>query len=100
MNVNRKIRQSSLKMPGQDTRRHPEIPPYRCFLSDLTGFVGLRRAGPTRTLLSILHALLAVNRHGDMKQAMLTITGKKPPFDVYLIIIIMMFKIIWRGASQ
>ncbi len=32
------------------TRRHPETPPYRCFLSDLTGFEGLRRAGPARAL--------------------------------------------------
>ena len=36
-------------MSGQVTRRHPETPSYRCFLSDLTGFAGLRRAGPTRT---------------------------------------------------
>jgi len=32
------------------TRRRPETSPYRCFLSDLTGFGELRRAGPTRTL--------------------------------------------------
>gem|GEM_PF-1988274 len=38
-----------IKMSGQVTRRHPETPPYRCFLSDLTGFGRLRRAGPTRT---------------------------------------------------
>jgi len=25
--------------------RHPERPPYRCFLPDLTGFAGIRRAG-------------------------------------------------------
>ncbi len=37
------------RMPGQATRRHPELPAYRCFLSDLTGFTGFRRAGPTRT---------------------------------------------------
>jgi hypothetical protein len=48
-------------MPGQDYRRHPEIPPYRCFLSDLTGFAGLRRAGPTRTALSILEDRGGVN---------------------------------------
>jgi len=30
-------------------RRHPETAPYRCFLSDLTGFGALRRAGPART---------------------------------------------------
>ena len=48
-------------MSEQDYRRHPEIPPYRCFLSDLTGFAGLRRAGPTRTGLSILHSPQAVN---------------------------------------
>ena len=41
------------KISGQETRRHPETPPYRCFLSDLTGFAGLRRAGPTRTGASI-----------------------------------------------
>jgi hypothetical protein len=34
---------------GSAPRRHPEWPPYRCFLSDLTGFGGLRCAGPTRT---------------------------------------------------
>ena len=34
---------------GQENRRHPEASAYRCFLSDLTGFTGLRRAGPTRT---------------------------------------------------
>ncbi len=38
-----------MKMSGQADRRHPEAPPYRCFLSDLTGFAGLRRAGPART---------------------------------------------------
>jgi hypothetical protein len=32
------------------TRRRPKTSPYRCFLSDLTGFGELRRAGPTRTL--------------------------------------------------
>ena len=42
------------KLSGQDTRRHPETPPYRCFLSDLTGFERLRRAGPTRTAVRIL----------------------------------------------
>lgn len=26
--------------------RHPERPPYRCFLPDLAGFEGFRRAGP------------------------------------------------------
>jgi len=36
-------------MSGQAIRRHPELPAYRCFLSDLTGFAGFRRAGPTRT---------------------------------------------------
>jgi len=25
--------------------RHPERPPYRCFLPDLTGFAGICRAG-------------------------------------------------------
>jgi hypothetical protein len=37
------------KMSGQATRRHPDGPAYRCFLSDLTGFTGICRAGPTRT---------------------------------------------------
>jgi hypothetical protein len=41
------------KISGQENRRHPETPVYRCFLSDLTGFAGLRRAGPTRTGLRI-----------------------------------------------
>jgi len=51
---------------GQATRRHPEDPPYRCCLSALTGFEGLRRAGPTRTLASrIIREPEAVNRlHG------------------------------------
>lgn len=40
-------------MSGQENRRHPETPSYRCFLSDLTGFAGLRRAGPTRTAVRI-----------------------------------------------
>jgi hypothetical protein len=40
-------------MSGQENRRHPQTPVYRCFLSDLTGFAGLRRAGPTRTGLRI-----------------------------------------------
>ncbi len=31
---------------GQVTLRHPETTIYRCFLSDLTGFIGFRRAGP------------------------------------------------------
>ena len=31
---------------GQATLRHPEASPYRCFLPDLTGFEGFRRAGP------------------------------------------------------
>ena len=42
-----------MKMSGQENRRHPETPSYRCFLSDLTGFAGLRRAGPTRTAVRI-----------------------------------------------
>jgi len=41
-------------MSGQENRRHPQTPPYRCFLSDLTDFAGLRRAGPTRTGARIL----------------------------------------------
>ena len=36
------------KSPGssQAYLRHPEGPTYRCFLPDLTGFAGFRRAGP------------------------------------------------------
>ena len=49
------------KMSGQEPRRHPETPAYRCFLSDLTGFAGLRRAGPTRTGASIPDVGEAVN---------------------------------------
>jgi len=40
-------------MPGQATRRHPEVPPYRCFFSDLAGFEGFCRAGPTRSGWSV-----------------------------------------------
>ena len=36
------------QMPEQATRRHPEAFTYRCFLSDLTRFAKLRRAGPTQ----------------------------------------------------
>jgi len=50
------------KMSGQENRRHPEAPAYRCFLSDLTGFARLRRAGPTRTVVRILDVREAVNR--------------------------------------
>ncbi len=42
------------KKSGQATRRHPEFPPYCCFLSDLTGFAGFCRAGPTRTCVGYL----------------------------------------------
>ena len=49
-------------MSGQETRRHPETPSYRCFLSDLTGFAGLRRAGPTRTAVRIPDVGGDVNR--------------------------------------
>ena len=31
---------------GRAYLRHPEVTAYRCFLPDLTGFTGLRRAGP------------------------------------------------------
>jgi hypothetical protein len=48
-------------MSGQENRRHPQAPPYRCFLSDLTGFAGLRRAGPTRTEANILDVQRDVN---------------------------------------
>jgi hypothetical protein len=46
---------------GQATRRHPEYPPYCCFFSDLTGFEGFRRAGPTRSAASIPHQYTPVN---------------------------------------
>jgi hypothetical protein len=46
---------------GQATRRRPEFPPYRCFLSDLAGFEGFRRAGPTRMRSSIPHEGWNVN---------------------------------------
>jgi hypothetical protein len=49
-------------MSGQANRRHPETPSYRCFLSDLTGFAGLRRAGPTRTAVRIPDVGGDVNR--------------------------------------
>jgi len=42
-------RPSSLPKPassGQAPLRHPGVTTYRCFLPDLTGFVGSRRAGP------------------------------------------------------
>ena len=32
---------------NQVTLRHPETAIYRCFLSDLTGFIELRRVGPS-----------------------------------------------------
>ncbi len=49
---------------GPATRRHPEAPPYRCFLSDLTGFEGLCRAGPARTPAArIPYPPKTVNRH-------------------------------------
>jgi len=35
-------------------RRHPETLPYRCCLSTLAGFGRLCRAGPARTLVSII----------------------------------------------
>ena len=31
---------------SQASLRHPKRTPYRCFLPDLAGFEGLRRAGP------------------------------------------------------
>jgi len=31
---------------SQALPRHPQDPVYRCFLSDLAGFTGLRRVGP------------------------------------------------------
>jgi hypothetical protein len=56
-----RVLRASKKMSGQATRRHPECPPYRCFLSDLAGFAGLRRAGPTRTGTRIPDVRRAVN---------------------------------------
>ncbi len=44
------LKSAKLKISGQVTRRHPETPTYRCCLSALAGFAGLRRAGPTRTM--------------------------------------------------
>jgi hypothetical protein len=67
-------------MSGQDYRRHPEKPAYRCFLSDLTGFTGLRRAGPTQTSISLLQSLWAVNAG---LAALYWCSGKKLIFDVY-----------------
>jgi hypothetical protein len=59
-------------MSGQETRRHPETPSYRCFLSDLTGFAGLRRAGPTRTAVRILEVAGDVNpRYQTLGDALL-----------------------------
>ena len=46
---------------GQATQRHPEYPPYCCFFSDLTGFEGFRRAGPTRSAASIPYHFNNVN---------------------------------------
>ena len=54
-------------MSGQENRRHPETPSYRCFLSDLTGFAGLRRAGPTRTAVRIPEVGRDVNRRRIIK---------------------------------
>jgi hypothetical protein len=55
------------EMSGQGSRRHPETPPYRCFLSDLTGFAGLRRAGPTRTAVRIPEVQGDVNINSEDK---------------------------------
>jgi len=33
---------------SQAPLRHPKLSAYRCFLPDLTGFTGSRRAGPNR----------------------------------------------------
>jgi hypothetical protein len=56
------------RFSGQATQRHPEYPPYCCFFSDLTGFEGFRRAGPTRSAASITYEdspvnVLLVNEH-------------------------------------
>jgi hypothetical protein len=49
---------------GQVFLRHPETTIYRCFLSDLTGFIALCRAGP-----SLQHYLIqAVLQIRDLKQ--------------------------------
>src|SRR5512138_859415 len=42
-------------------RRHPETLPYRCCLSTLAGFERLCRAGPARTVASIIEV------RGDVK---------------------------------
>ena len=41
-----------IRATGQATRRRAEGHAYRCFLSDLAGFAGFCRAGPTRRLFS------------------------------------------------
>ena len=63
-------------MSGQENRRHPETPAYRCFLSDLTGFAGLRRAGPTRTAVRIPDVVGDVN--GVMEKYK---TSNRPKFQ-------------------
>ncbi len=54
------------KMSRQAARRHPEDTPYRCFLSDLAGFEGFRRAGPTRTKASIPQPERLVKQNGRL----------------------------------
>ena len=39
-------RAATASSSSQVTLRHPEDSPYRCFLPDLTGFEGSRRAEP------------------------------------------------------
>jgi hypothetical protein len=69
---------------GQATRRHPEVPPYRCCLSALTGFEGLRRAGPARTLVARISCLaLAVNVRG--RGGLMVVTARPPPFHLTLV---------------
>src|SRR5512138_2938952 len=42
-------------------RRHPETLSYRCCLSTLAGFGRLCRAGPARTKIRIIEAVIHVN---------------------------------------
>jgi len=49
-------------------RRHPEALPYRCCLSTLAGFGRLCRAGPARTVASILDVRCDVNSDASMSK--------------------------------
>ncbi len=69
------------KSPGQAPRRHPEFPPYRCFLSDLTGFAGFRRAGPTRTARSIISSPVRLS----INETLRVFLNPKGLVEVYLV---------------